>query len=357
MAWVGVAVAGASLIGGALSANAQAGAASAAAGAQEQAAQQQAQTQAAATNAQWASEGPARALGGYASSELAYLMGLSPNLNTSMDFTTPQVNTNGTVSYIPSTQVASGYTGGTAYGPGAGARSPYGVGGRGTYGINNGTIRLPNFNSPTSYSGVSTNPNTPTSGHPLNGMGYGSLATNPLTNPAELTINPDYQFVLGTNESLINNQMAAAGHGAASTGAMETAQNYGTGLASTTYEQAYQNALQSQQNTYNELASLAGFGQTATNNANAATASGAAGISAAQGAAGSASAAGYIGAGNAMSSGIGTALGGLSNAATLYSLSNQQSPYSLGLGNIQAPNLASEINAVPTYNANATPTG
>jgi hypothetical protein len=345
MAWAAVAIAGASLIGGALSASAQSSASNSAAQSQEQASQQQAQTQAAATNAQWAAEAPTRALGGYATSELAYLMGLSPNLNTSMDFMTPQVNSNGTVSYVPSSQIG-GTSSGTGYGPGAGARLPIGANGRGTYGINNGTLNLPSFNG--NNAPITGPTNLPTAGHALNGMQYGSLATNPLSNPAMLTINPDYRFVLGTNESLINNQLAASGHGAASTGGLETAMNYGTGLASTTYAQAFQQSMEAEQNTYNELAALAGEGQTATNNGIVGTESGAAGISGAQGAAGSAAASGAIGGANAFTSGIGTALGGLNNAAMYYEL-NQAPTTSYQPMNISAPNLNSQINAPVTY--------
>lgn len=83
---------------------------------------------------------------------------------------------------------------------------------------------------------------------------------------------PGYQFQLQQGEQALQN--SAAGQGALNTGATGAAlEQYGQGLASTDYQQAYNNALtqyqtayntfqNNQANQYNRLAGLAGIGQT-----------------------------------------------------------------------------------------------
>lgn len=137
---------------------------------------------------------------------------------------------------------------------------------------------------------------------------------------------PGYQFMLqqGTN-ALENSASGAGGLGSGATGA--ALEQYGQGLASTDYQQTYNNALQqyqqsynqfqnNQANQYNRLAGLAGLGQTtagqlgqqgqqmASNVGNLDMTGGAQ-----QGAninlAGAANASGYVGAANALSNGMG----------------------------------------------------
>jgi hypothetical protein len=89
---------------------------------------------------------------------------------------------------------------------------------------------------------------------------------------AQAAAQPGYQFQLQQGTQALQN--SAAGQGALNTGATGAAlEQYGQGLASTDYQQAYNNALtqyqtsyntfqQNQANQYNRLASLAGLGQT-----------------------------------------------------------------------------------------------
>jgi hypothetical protein len=141
---------------------------------------------------------------------------------------------------------------------------------------------------------------------------------------------PGYQFQLQQGLAALQNSAAAQGN--LTSGATGTAlQQYGQGLASTDYQQAYQNALtqyqtayntfeQNQANQYNRLAGLAGTGQTtaaqlgslgqsaASNVGNISLTSGAQQGQDIQNAA-AANASGYVGAANAASgalSGLGT---------------------------------------------------
>lgn len=172
-------------------------------------------------------------------------------------------------------------------------------------------------------------------------------------NANDLQNTPGYQFALQQGLKSSQNQMAARGLGY-SGAQIKGAQGYATGLADQTYNQQYQNALQSymtNQNTagqqYNRYAGLAGLGQnaaagvgnaglqTATNSGNALMGGAAAG------------AAGQLGAANAISNGI----GGLGNSALTYSLLGQNSagsgsslygtPFSSGVSDpsygVQAP--------------------
>lgn len=142
---------------------------------------------------------------------------------------------------------------------------------------------------------------------------------------AEAAATPGYQFTLGQGELALQNSAAARG-GALSGGTAKDIANYGEGLASTTYQNTFSNALQqyqsafntfqtNQSNTYNRLAGIAGTGQTAT------TTAGQQGQAAVDNVshtlltsgqqigqninnAGAATASGYVGAGNAINSGI-----------------------------------------------------
>jgi hypothetical protein len=143
---------------------------------------------------------------------------------------------------------------------------------------------------------------------------------------AEAAATPGYQFTLGQGTQALQNSAAARG-GLLSGNTGEALQQYGQGLASTTYGDVYNRALQQYQqaygqfqnlqaNQYNRLASLAGVGQVAAGQAGTAgqaAASNVGNISLTTGAqqgqslqnAGAANASGYVGAANAASGGIG----------------------------------------------------
>ena len=153
---------------------------------------------------------------------------------------------------------------------------------------------------------------------------YGS-AFNFDPTESQLQNTPGYQFTLQQGMKNTNNALAAKGLNLSGAQAKGLA-NYTTGLADTTYQQQYQNALQQFQTNYgvasdqyNRLAGLVGLGE------NASAGVGNAGMQAAnnagnyltQGA--NASAAGTIGAANAANSGLGSLGGG----SLLYSMMNQ----------------------------------
>ena len=170
----------------------------------------------------------------------------------------------------------------------------------------------------------------------LTGTGVGG---NPLTAPltsqfqptmAQLEQTPGYQFSLDQGLKATQNSYAAQGLGA-SGAAMKGAANYAQGLASTTYQQQFQNnlsqnaqianILQNQVNTgANSAAGLSNAGIQSTALSNQAAMSGAA-----------ASAAGTVGQANAYASG----LSGLGGAATSYALIN-----SMQNGGIFSPSTA-----------------
>lgn len=142
---------------------------------------------------------------------------------------------------------------------------------------------------------------------------------------AEAQATPGYQFTLGQGELALQNSAAARG-GALSGGTAKDIAGYAEGLASTTYQQTFSNALAqyqqafqkfetNQTSKYNRLAGVAGTGQ------NAATTLGSEGSAAAGNVsstlltsgqqigqqlnnAGAATASGYIGGANALTSGI-----------------------------------------------------
>ncbi|HVM93406.1 MAG TPA: hypothetical protein VMT67_11375 [Terriglobales bacterium] len=157
----------------------------------------------------------------------------------------------------------------------------------------------------------------------LQGMQF---SFNPTMQQLEQT--PGYQFTLNQGLNTVNNQLAAKGLNLSGAQARGIA-NYTTGLASNTYQQQYQNALQNfmtnygvQSDTYNRLSGLVGLGENAAagvGNAGLQTATNAGNLIT-QGA--NAQAAGTIGAANALSSGITGATSSLGSNALLYSLMN-----------------------------------
>jgi len=93
--------------------------------------------------------------------------------------------------------------------------------------------------------------------------GYGSLTT-PFT-AADLQNDPGYQFQLQQGNQALDRQQAAKGN-YFSGAALKAAQDYGQGLADTTYNNAYTRDLQSKQQQYGMLAGQSGTGQTAATN-------------------------------------------------------------------------------------------
>lgn len=170
--------------------------------------------------------------------------------------------------------------------------------------------------------------------------------TAPLTSPFRPTMEqleqtPGYQFALDQGLKATQNSFAAQGLGQ-SGAAMKGASQFAEGLASTTYQQQFQNYLAQNQQIYNMLGGLGGLGESAgakvgqmgmqaQSQANALTTSGAA-----------AGAAGTIGAANALTGGISNAIGGVSQAAMLASLANSGmfgggAGGALNLGNAEFP--------------------
>lgn len=80
--------------------------------------------------------------------------------------------------------------------------------------------------------------------------GYGSL-TKPFT-PGDLTQDPGYQFDLQQGQNALNNQLSASGS-LDSGAALKAAQQFGTGLADTTYNNAFSRNLQQNTTTANLL--------------------------------------------------------------------------------------------------------
>lgn len=164
----------------------------------------------------------------------------------------------------------------------------------------------------------------------LQGLTGTNAGGNPLTAPlsapfqptmAQLARTPGYQFTL--QQGLESTQNSYAAQGLASSGAaMKGASQYAEGLASTTYQQQFQNYLAQNQQIYNMLSGQANLGENAAamtgqmgmqaqTTANQLTTSGAA-----------ASAAGTIGSANALTGALGGLTGSASNTALLLALNN-----------------------------------
>ena len=127
---------------------------------------------------------------------------------------------------------------------------------------------------------------------------------------AQVESTPGYQF--GMQQTLANLGSSESAQGATyGTGTMGAMAQYAQNVASTGYNQAFQNYQTSINNAYGRLAGIAGIGGNAVSglNSNATTMAGNIGNNITG--AGSASAAGTIGSANAINSSIGTATNGL----------------------------------------------
>lgn len=131
--------------------------------------------------------------------------------------------------------------------------------------------------------------------------GYGSLA-KPLS-VSDVQSDPGYQFGLTQGVNTAQNSAAAKG-GLYSGATLKALSQYGTDYATTKYDDAF-NRLQSQRSTeYNQLAGIAGTGQTATNTVDSAGASVASNVGANLIGAGNARGAADLATGNALTNGL-----------------------------------------------------
>lgn len=130
--------------------------------------------------------------------------------------------------------------------------------------------------------------------------------TAPVTmDEATLRQTPGYQFAL--NQGLKSTQNGAAARGLGSSGAaLKGAATYATGLADSTYQNQFQNAVTNKLNAYNMLSGVADRGENAGAQSGSigATLTGNAGNALTN--AGTAQAAGLVGAGNALTNGLNT---------------------------------------------------
>lgn len=120
---------------------------------------------------------------------------------------------------------------------------------------------------------------------------------------ATLEKTPGYQFNLTQGQKAVTNSAAARGL-ATSGAALKGAATFATGLADSTYQNQFNNAVTNQTNAFNRLKSLVDTGE------NAAAQTGSAGTAAASGAANA-----QIGAGNAQAAASNTTGAAISNAA------------------------------------------
>ncbi|SFF76692.1 hypothetical protein [Methylobacterium sp. yr596] len=129
---------------------------------------------------------------------------------------------------------------------------------------------------------------------------------------ATLMATPGYQFNLSQGLKAAQNSAAARGLGL-SGAAIKGATNYATGLADSTYQNQFNNAVTNQQNAYNRLLGVTQLGANAANQTGQFGASTAQGIAQSQQNAGTAQAAGGIAGTNALT-------GAFNSAAQYYAL-------------------------------------
>lgn len=122
---------------------------------------------------------------------------------------------------------------------------------------------------------------------------------------ADFVKDPGYDFRQQQGQRGVEASAAARG-GVLSGGALKSLDRYNQDYASGEYQNAYNRSNSDRTSRFNRLSSLAGIGQTATNNVSAAGQQVAGNISDNQIGAGNARASGYIGQGNAMAGAAGT---------------------------------------------------
>ncbi len=127
--------------------------------------------------------------------------------------------------------------------------------------------------------------------------GYLTQTFNPTMQSLEQT--PGYQFSLQQGDQAVQNS-AAASTGAVSGAALKSLSAFNQGLASTQYQNSFNNFQTQQNNIFNRLSSIASLGQNAAGNLGNSGAQLGTGIAQAQAAAGSSQAAGIVGASNSL---------------------------------------------------------
>ena len=150
---------------------------------------------------------------------------------------------------------------------------------------------------------------------------------------------PGYAFRLAEGQKALDRQAAARG-GLISGGALKAAQRYGQDMGSQEFGNAYNRALTGynanvarSDTGYNRLASLAGLGQTATNQVATAGQNYATNAGNLMGQAGQATAAGQLGTGNTFNNALGTMASAYQNQNNFDRwLAQQQNNYRGGMG-------------------------
>jgi hypothetical protein len=172
--------------------------------------------------------------------------------------------------------------------------------------------------SPTSYTGSAVP------------GGFGSLSAP--FDASKLAETPGYQFTFQQGEQALQDQFSASG-GVGGGNALRAATQFGEGLASTTYQQQFQDYLAQQAQQYGFLQTIAGSGQNAAANLGALGASAGQSIGSNIIGAGNAQAAGVVGATNALT-------GGINSLAANYLIANM-----VGAGSAAAPAAAAASSA------------
>lgn len=141
-------------------------------------------------------------------------------------------------------------------------------------------------------------------------------------NLASFTSNPGYQFQFQQGQNAINSSAAATG-GTLNGGTLKALDQYTTGLANSTYGDAYNRYLANSQQQYGQLFNVAQLGEnaTATTGNQGTEAANASGNYLTQ--AGNANAAGTVGVTNGINAGIGGIVNGVNTAQILQGLQSQ----------------------------------
>lgn len=133
----------------------------------------------------------------------------------------------------------------------------------------------------------------------------------------QLQQTPGYQFTLGQGLESTQNSYAAQGLGSSGS-AIKGAAQYAEGLASTTYQQQFQNYLTQNQQMYNMLGGVSGSGQNAAGGLGSLALNASGQVNQAITAGGNAAAAGTVGSANALTGGLNS----VSSAGLLYGLNS-----------------------------------
>lgn len=132
---------------------------------------------------------------------------------------------------------------------------------------------------------------------------FGSLAKPVTMDQATLEQTPGYKFNLSQGLKSVQNSAAARGLGV-SGAAFKGAAGYATGLADSTYQNQFSNAVTNQNNLFNRLTSITNTGQSAAANVGSMGTQVASNIGENTIGAGNAAAANYMNTGNAISGGV-----------------------------------------------------